>query len=211
MKQFDNITTLIFDFGGVLINLDISRCIRAFERLGVKNIDRYLGQYGQLGFFMHYEKGLINTEEFRNEMRKCSEKPLTDEQIDDAWCAFLLDIPQKKLDILTELRKKFRMLLLSNTNLLHIESSSKEEYIKRGKTIHDYFDKCYFSYEMGYAKPQPEIFEAVLKDIGLNSKECLFLDDSPKNIEQANKLGIQTYLVDPVEDLSFLLKPETWN
>lgn len=211
MKHFNNITTLIFDFGGVLINLDMSRCIQRFKNLGVENIDRYLGQYGQSDFFLQYEKGEINTQQFRNEIRKHAENKLTDEQIDDAWGAFLLDIPQAKIDMLIELRKKFRLLLLSNTNPLHIEISSKEESAKRGKTIHDYFDKCYLSYEMGLAKPQAGIFEAVLKDAGLNPSECLFLDDGPKNIEQAQNLGIQTYLVDTNEDLSFLLKTETFS
>lgn len=211
MKQFSSITTLIFDFGGVLINLDMLGCIQRFKELGVENIDQYLGQYGQLDFFMQYEKGQIDTPQFRNEIRKRTENTLSDEQIDDAWGAFLLDIPQEKLDILTELRKNFRMLLLSNSNELHVAHSSREELQKRGKTIHDYFDKCYFSFEMGMAKPQSEIFEAVLNDANIRPEECLFLDDSSRNIEQASKLGIQTYLVDPNEDLSFLLNPETWN
>lgn len=210
MKHFSNITTLIFDFGGVIYNLDMSRCIKKFRDLGFENIDTYLGNYGQSGFFLQYEKGEISTAQFRDEIRKLTDHTLTNEQIDDAWCSFLCDIPQGKLDILSELKTKYRLLLLSNTNPLHIEVEAKKEFGKRGKTIHDYFDKCYLSYEMGLAKPHAEIFNAVLADANLNAGECFFLDDGIKNIEQAQQLGFQTYHVDPAESLTFLLKPETW-
>jgi putative hydrolase of the HAD superfamily len=93
---------------------------------------------------------------------------------------------------------------------LHIEVSTAGEFAKIGKKITDVFDKCYYSYAMGMAKPDVEIFEAVIADAGVTAKECLFLDDGPKNTEQAAKLGIQTYLVDINEDLSFLLDNKTW-
>ena len=211
MKHFNNITTLIFDFGGVIINLDLPRCIQRFKDLGFENIDQYLSNFRQSNFFLLYENGTIDTTQFRNEIRKHINKPLADAEIDDAWSAFLRDIPQEKLELLTKLRERFRLLLLSNTNPLHIEMSTKNEFAKRGKTIYDYFEKCYFSYEMKLTKPQPEIFEAVLKDAGLRPEECLFIDDGATNIAQAEKMGIQTYLATPGEDLSFFLKPETWN
>ena len=205
MKQFKNITTIIFDFGGVLINLDLNQCIVNFKKLGVENFEQYLSNFGQSGFFLQFEKGQINVEEFRNEIRKLAPVPLSDLQIDQAWCSFLCDIPYKKLEILLELKKKFRILLLSNTNFLHIEVSAAGEFAKVGKSIYDFFDKCYFSYQIGMAKPDPEIFNALLADANLTPQECLFLDDGKKNIEQANNLGFQTYLVDVNEDLSFLL------
>jgi len=210
MKQFTNITTLIFDFGGVLINLDLARCIQNFRDLGVKNFENHLSNVGQKGFFLQFEKGEISVEQFRKEIRSLAQIPLTDTQIDKAWCSFLCDIPIEKLEILSKLKEKFRLLLLSNTNRMHIETIGMEEFSKSGKTIFDFFDKCYFSYEMGMAKPDAEIFEAVLADAGVAANECLFLDDGHKNIETANKLGIQTYLVEMNEDLSFLLEPETW-
>lgn len=210
MKQFSNITTLIFDLGGVLVNLDLNRCILNFKRLGLENFEQYLSNFGQSGVFLQFEKGQIGVEEFRNEIRKLAKHPLTDAQIDDAWCSFLVDVPTQKVEMLLELKKKFRLLLLSNTNSLHIEVSTKKEFAKAGKLLTDIFDSCYFSYEMGMVKPDVEIFEALLADAGVKAEECLFLDDGKKNIEQASKLGIQSYLVDVNEDLSFLLKPETF-
>ena len=205
MKQFAQISTLIFDFGGVIINLDLPKCIQNLKELGVNDVEKYLSNFGQKEFFLQFEKGQIGIPEFRSEIRKIAKVQLTDEQIDGAWCSFLTDIPAEKLMLLSELKKKYRMLLLSNTNPLHIEVSAAGEFAKAGKTIHDFFDKCYFSYEMGMAKPDKEIFEAVLSDAGVKPEECLFLDDGPKNIDMAAKLGIQTYLVDVTENLDFLL------
>jgi putative hydrolase of the HAD superfamily len=205
MKQFNNITTIIFDFGGVLINLNLNQCILNFKKLGLVNFEQYLSNFGQTGFFLQFEKGEITVVEFRNEIRKLCPNPLTDVQIDEAWCSFLCDIPIEKLELLLELKKKYRLLLLSNTNQLHIEISAAGEFAKVGMTITDFFDKCYFSYQMGMAKPDDEIFNSMLNDAMVTPEECLFLDDGIKNIEQAAKLGIQTYLVDVNEDLSFLL------
>jgi putative hydrolase of the HAD superfamily len=205
MKHYSNITTLIFDFGGVIINLDIDKCILNLKQLGVENAELYLSNFGQKDFFLQFEKGQIGVEEFRNEIRNLVAKPLTDRQIDEAWCSFLCDIPPKKLEIILALKKKFRILLLSNTNPLHIEVSAAGEFAKTGKKMTHYFDKCYLSYEMKMAKPNADIFQALLVNEQVAAHQCLFLDDGTKNIEQAEKLGFQTYLVDVNEDLSFLL------
>ena len=206
MKHFKNITTIIFDLGGVLINLNLPLCIQNFKQLGLENFEENLSLFGQKGFFLQFEKGQISIEQFRTEIRKLATKPLSDNLIDTAWCSFLCDIPNQKLEMLLELKKKFRLVLLSNTNQLHIEVSSAGEFARVGKTSSDFFDKCYYSYEMGMAKPSAEIFESLLANEHVQADHCLFLDDGPKNIDQAQKLGIQTYLVKENEDLSFLLK-----
>jgi len=210
MKHFNNVTTLIFDLGGVLVNLDLNRCIMSFKELGLENFEHLMGNFGQKGFFLEFEKGRISQQQFRDEIRKLAKNTLTDEQIDKAWGSFLCDIPMQKLEMLVELKKKFRLLLLSNTNPIHIEGLVPLEFAKIGKKLSDIFDKCYFSYEMGMAKPDAEIFEALLANAGVKPEECLFLDDGLKNIQQADKLNIQTYLVKEYEDLSFLLRPETF-
>jgi len=210
MKQFNNITTLIFDFGGVLINLDINQCILNFKHLGVVDVEQYLNNFAQSGFFMQLEKGQISAAEFRNEIRKLTPNELTDAQIDEAWCSFLLEVPEEKLEMLLELRKKFRVLLLSNTNIIHFPNSEKLLFTDKGRKLSEYFDRCYLSYEMKMAKPDLEIFKNILASENVQGNECLFLDDGLKNTLQAQKLGIQTYLVSEHEDLSFLLHPETW-
>ena len=205
MKQYNNISTLIFDLGGVIVDLDLAKCIQNFKDLGLENIEQYLSNFGQKDFFMQFEKGQIGIPAFRNEIRKLAGIELTDAQIDEAWCSFLTQIPVEKLHLLSELKKKYRLLMLSNTNPLHIQTAVAAEFSKTGKTMQDFFDKCYLSYEMGMVKPDVEIFEALLADAQVKAEECLFLDDGKKNIDTAAALGIQTYWVKPNENLNFLL------
>ena len=205
MKHFSNISTLIFDFGGVLIDLDMNQSILNFKKLGVENVENYLSNFGQSGFFMQLEKGKISAEEFRSEIRKMTTNSITDKEIDDAWNAFLVRIPSEKLDIVYQLRKKFRVIMLSNTNAIHFPYAERTFFSYKNRGIDEYFDKCYRSYDMKMAKPDAEIFEAILSQEQVAANQCLLLDDGPKNIEQAQKLGFQTYFVDPKEDLSFLL------
>ena len=205
MKHFSNISTLIFDFGGVLIDLDMNQSILNFRKLGVENVENYLSNFGQSGFFMQLEKGKISADEFRSEIRKMTTNTITDKEIDDAWNAFLVRIPSEKLDIVYELRKKYRIIMLSNTNAIHFPYAEQTFFSYKNRDIDEYFDKCYRSYDMKMAKPDTEIFEAILNQEQVAANQCLLLDDGPKNIEQAQKLGFQTYFVDPKEDLSFLL------
>ena len=205
MKHFSNISTLIFDFGGVLIDLDMNQSILNFKKLGVENVENYLSNFGQSGFFMQLEKGKISADEFRSEIRKMTVNTITDKEIDDAWNALLVRIPSEKLDIVYELRKKYRVIMLSNTNAIHFPYAERTFFSYKNRGIDEYFDKCYRSYDMKMAKPDAEIFEAILSQEQVAANQCLLLDDGPKNIEQAQKLGFQTYFVDPKEDLSFLL------
>ncbi|HNZ62097.1 MAG TPA: HAD family phosphatase [Paludibacteraceae bacterium] len=210
MIHFKNISALIFDFGGVLINLSRQRCIDSFRALGVRELEKYLDDFNQSGFFLELEQGKISPEQFRNEVRKLTDQTLTDEQIDQAFCSFLLDIPEEKLKLLLDLRKRFKIYLLSNTNLIHMNFCRAQHFHFNGYSMDDFFDKCYLSYELGLTKPDIRVFNAVIDDIGLAPQQCLFLDDGLKNIEQAQKTGLQTYWVKQEEDLSFLLQPEVF-
>lgn len=201
----EQVNTLIFDFGGVIYNIDIQLGIDKLKKLGFTEADEYIGHFSHNDFFVQWENGQIDVQTFRNEIRKRCVKEVTDQEIDDAWCAIMLDIPDERIELLKQLRKKYRLLLLSNTNPLHILVSTKNELGKRGLSIDDLFDKCYYSYEVGAVKPGKEIFLHVLQDAGVKAKHCLFLDDGKKNIETAAALGFNTYLVTPGQSLDFLL------
>ena len=153
-----DIKTLIFDFGGVLVNLDKQLCLDTFKKLGVYELEKLISKYAQSGFLQDLEVGKITAKGFRDELRKLSQQNLTDAQIDAAWNIFLLDIPAFKLDLLLELRKKYRVIMLSNTNELHFEQVAINEFKKNGLALDDYFDKCYLSYKIGMAKPNEDIF-----------------------------------------------------
>lgn len=195
-------TTIIFDLGGVLINLNRQNCLKAFRELNYDSIDMMLGEYRQKGVLLALEEGRISPEEWRESIRRCVSVPVTDKQIDDAFNAFLVDIPVEKLRMLRRLKEKYRVVMLSNTNKVMFESKIPELFKIDGLKMEDYFDKFFLSYEMGMSKPSPEIFIRVAKELGIEPQEALFIDDSLANIETASKLGFQTMHVEPYTDFS---------
>ena len=206
MNHSATVTTLIFDFGGVLINLDLPLCIRKLKSIGAQDVEKYLSNFGQSGFFLSWEKGEIGLREFRDNIRAISSGQPSDDEIDAAWMAFLQDIPAEKIELLKQLRSRYRILMLSNTNPLHIEQSARTAFEAHGTSMNELFDKCYLSYEIGLTKPGREIFEYLLNDAGVEAGECLFIDDGQKNIDRANSMGFQTRHVQQGESLDFLLE-----
>lgn len=196
----NNYKTIMFDFGGVLVDLDQNKCVNAFVSLGVADIKDYIGKYSQNGLFLELEKGTISVSEFCDKLRETSHITATNEQITQAWNQFLISIPSYKLQFIHELRKQKRIILLSNTNEIHYEGWAINEFRKDGLSVDDYFDHCYLSYRLGYAKPDEEIFRKVLAGEQAQAEDILFIDDGPQNIETAQRLGFQTLLVADKED-----------
>ncbi len=196
MINLTGIKNIFFDLGGVLVNLDKERCLNEFQRLGIQKIEEQIGHSFKSGLFLRLEEGIITPAEFRNEIRKMTDKPVTDDEIDYAWNAFLLNISSDKLELLLKLRKDYRVFMLSNTNQIHFEYIKFHDFNdKKGYSIDDYFEKCYLSYELHLSKPDKTIFEAVIADSGALPQESLFLDDNLQNIETAQSLGFRTCLV----------------
>lgn len=199
--DFTSISTLIFDFGGVLINLKREAAIDAFRKLGLDTADQLLDNYVQSGIFMQLENGSLSAADFRDEVRKLTAPTVTDEQIDQALYAFLLDIPAEKLELLLALRRKFRVVMLSNTNPIHFPWCAATKFTYKGHQLGDFFDACYLSYELKCSKPDAEIFYKLLAAEGVAPESCLFFDDGIQNIQAAQALHFQTVLVKPNEDL----------
>lgn len=200
MMKKQGIKNLIFDFGGVLIELDRQRCIRNFEQLGIQHTEHLLDLYRQADFFQAHETGRISNEEFRENLRSKADRALTDAQIDEAWNSFLGTIPTYKLDALLQLRQHYMVYLLSNTNELHWQWACKHAFPHKGFRVEDYFEQIFLSYEMGVSKPDTRIFQQVIDETGINPTETLFFDDSAANCQAAEKLGIRTHLTRPNED-----------
>lgn len=211
MQNNNKITTLIFDLGGVLVNLDWNRCVSNFKKIGIEEMAGLLSVTLQTGFVLDYEKGLITDAEFRDKLREYSSQTLTDEQIDEAWTSFLVDIPSEKLELLMKLKKKYRILMLSNTNNLSFSYCANHMFNVNGYTLSDYFDKCYLSNQMHLCKPDAPIFEELLRDSALKAEECLFLDDGIHNIKAAEQLGFGVEFIKPftkITDWDFLKQLE---
>lgn len=195
------IKNLIFDFGGVLIDLDRPRCIEQFKALGLNEVESLLDVCHQRGLFLQHENGLVDDVAFRDFIRSEAKQPnLTDAQIDEAWNSFLVGIPTYKLEALLELRQHYMVYLLSNTNNIHWQWAIKNAFPMKSFQVEDYFEQIYLSYEMKMAKPDIEIFKTVIEDAGIRPEETLFLDDSAANCVAARQLGIQTYTPKAHED-----------
>lgn len=196
------VKNLIFDLGGVIMDLRRENCVDALTRLGVKGADELLGLYCQSGLFLHLEEGRITPAEFRDGIRKMAAMPLSDEEIDTAFNQFLVGIPVHRLRMLESLRKTYKVFMLSNTNTIMYDSRIAEEFRKDGKTVDDYFDGVCLSFREGCVKPDPRIFKALAEENGIKPGESVFFDDSAANIEAAAALGFGTRLVAPGEDFT---------
>ena len=196
-----NIRNIIFDLGGVILNIDFNRTEQAFIDLGVTNFSELYTQYHATDLFKDFEKGLISPAEFREAFRKTLPH-LTDDDIDGAWNAMLLDFPPGRINLLKRLKTHYRTFVLSNTNSIHHAAFSKIE-LRTGDledTIDRCFEKVYYSHEVHMRKPDREIYEFVLRENGLVAGETLFIDDTPANVSAANSVGIKGV---------FLEKPQT--
>ena len=198
------IKTVIFDLGGVLYDLDRNRCVYALEQIGLSNVNDLLSDYKQSGIFQQLEEGRIDRDTFYDKVRELAENNTSNESIKAAWDLFLVEIPQYKLDMVEKLRARFQIFMLSNTNEIHFNSEIPNAFLKNGKTINDYFDRLYLSYQMHASKPHRNIFELMISDSGIVPLESLFIDDSSENIRVASEMGFKTYLAKPNEDFSHI-------
>jgi len=192
-----SIKNIIFDFGGVILNIDYTLTEVAFKKLGMKDFGKAYSQATQNDLFDALEKGLITPENFRKEIRKLINPAVTDLQIDQAWNSMLLDLPEERIHLLEKLKTKYRIFLLSNTNEIHYTSFTNaiKENFKRD-IFADIFEKVYVSHKVNMRKPDAEIFEHVLAENKLKKEETLFIDDSIQHIEGANKVGIKTIFLE---------------
>lgn len=187
----NKISAIIFDLGGVILDIDQERTIRRFNKLGVDLEEINI----QSPLFNHYERGTINSLDFIHTLRTALKGNVTTEQIVDAWNAMLLEIPKERFRYIEKLRKKYKVYLLSNTNELHMDAFY--DYI--GKTYgvaywESLFDEIFLSYKMGSRKPEEDCFLHVCQKINLAPQECLFIDDSVMNIRGAEYVGMRTIL-----------------
>ena len=169
------INTIIFDFGDVFINLDKQATMDALKNLGLSEWNEELDQLN-----LKYETGSISGEDFLFGIQKHAPNA-TIEEISSAWNAILLDFPL------------YRLVLLSNTDAIHIETFEQKFGISFYSAFYQCFEKIYFSYEIGMRKPNAETYNYVLDQNGLQAKKTLFIDDKKENTDAAAALGFQVW------------------
>lgn len=197
--SLDNIEAIIFDLGGVILNLDYQLTIDRFKHMGEERFDELYSQSNQDKIFDRYEVGDISSSEFISYLSQFLPANISNSEIIEAWNLMLLDLPKERLELITDLQSRFKLFLFSNTNDLHFKAFSKyfTKYYENCDLLNKYFIKTYYSHKVGKRKPNCDAFKLVLDENDLYPENVLFIDDSIQHIEGANKLGIQTFhLVD---------------
>lgn len=205
--MIQNIRNIIFDLGGVLLNIDYQKSTDAFSALGITRFDRVFTQFHQNKVAQEFEKGLIPASAFRDYVRSISDTYLSDSDIDSAWNAMLLDFPPHRYQLLEKLKASYRTFLLSNTNEIHYNAF--QQIIRESfaiDSLETLFEKAYYSHQVNLRKPDAEIFNKILTENHLLPFETLFIDDSIQHIQTAEKLGIRAHHLTSDTDISHVLK-----
>lgn len=204
--SLNGVRNLMFDLGGVIIDLDRQRCVDALVVLGDFHADELLGLSMQKGEFMKLEEGKISATDFYNEMRRRIGRPVSDNEITDAINELLIGIPVERLRLLRELKQHFKVILLSNTNSIMFDTKIADCFAQEGLSVSHYFDDIFLSYRLKACKPHADIFEKVIAQAQIIPEETLFFDDSQQNLDTAAALGFKTYLVTPDRDILSFFK-----
>ena len=192
--ELNNIKNIIFDLGKVLLNLDFDASILAFQKLGLsKDVLDNQHAYSDPVFY-ELEVGKVSPEEFCSRVRKVlKNQDATDNQIEDAWYAMILDIPANRVKVVQELAKNYNVYLFSNTNKIHIDRLHKAFKAEHGIDFPSLFVKDYYSHEIHERKPDISSYQKVIELSGVNPDETVFIDDLEKNILGAQKAGLKTF------------------
>lgn len=190
------IRNIIFDLGGVILNLSIESSLQQLSRMSGVSLEQIRQAYGDQPEFLQYERGEITDPEFRLALKRIFAFEVPDASIDECWNAMLLDIPAERIILLQELRSRYRTFLLSNTNSIHVKCFGASLQKIHGLSLESLFERVYYSHEMKMRKPDPAIYLRVMKENSLIPDQTLFLDDNKKNVEGAAATGIRTFLVE---------------
>ena len=203
----EKIKNIIFDLGVVLIDLDVGRSEKAFRQFLDGQYEHAYKWLTENEVFLNFEKGIISGESFINALQRAVTPVPDPKLIINAWNALLVGIPKRRLTLLRKLKQQYRLFLLSNTNTIHL--TWIRNHVKREHRVDDFdayfFEKTYYSFELGMRKPEEDIFDFVLEDAGILASETLFIDDKRENVEAARKMGIQAMLLPDGVDVTALV------
>ncbi|MDC0584170.1 HAD family phosphatase [Bacteroidales bacterium] len=197
----DKIDAVIFDWGGVITNIDYYASAKYLTKYGLEDIEGFFSKKKQYPFFDAFEIGQLSAQGFRDEVKKMIPKPISNTEIDYAWSLILEDTPIERIKLIQKVKKQYRTFLLSNTNILHYEHL--REKIKKEHDI-DMFKECfeytYLSHAINRRKPNADIFEYVMNTSDLIPEKTLFIDDSPQHVEAARSMGINAYHLETTKE-----------
>ncbi|MEM8611469.1 MAG: HAD family phosphatase [Cyanobacteria bacterium P01_H01_bin.105] len=210
MNLLGDLDAIIFDLGGVIVNLDYGLTIKAFSELAGYDVSQQYSQQRQADIFSKFEVGSITTAEFRHGLMQLLNFEATDKAIDQAWSALILDFPPERVELVRQLSQKKRIFLLSNINELHLATSDLKFTEAMGYdigTLAEQFERAYYSHLVRDRKPNPSIFQRVIDENNLDPDKTLFLDDTAHNLVGAQQVGLKTMHIThkhPIESLNLL-------
>jgi putative hydrolase of the HAD superfamily len=206
MEILNGIKNIIFDLGGVLLNIDPKKTIESFEKLGMEQLvgDNGLSYDHEIFYLM--EQGKVTSEEFRDGVRKLLQAKVSDSQIDEAWTAMLLDFPEIRVQLVKNLQRDFKIYLFSNTNAIHVEKFHSNFRKQHGFEVSTLFEKDFYSNEIGLRKPSSESFHEIIRLSGVNANESLFIDDSKANVEAAVASGMKGFWLEPGQKIEEIFR-----
>jgi FMN phosphatase YigB (HAD superfamily) len=189
-----DIENIIFDFGGVILDIDPMLTVKELEKLGFHDVERLKSKDFYQQVIYKFEKGIDTPAVFHDKLRNYLQMNLSDRQLDNAWNALLFDIPEERIRVIEQVKKHYPVYLLSNSNEIHYDLYVRDLQLRFGYRDFDaLFDKAYFSFDLHLAKPHEEIYEFVINQHELNPAKTLFIDDRQENIEGARKAGLKTF------------------
>jgi len=200
--DLNNVTTILFDLGGVILDLDMQRTFDRFAELAQMSLEEITHKISTDPVFGRFERGMISSEEFRDHLSGVIGDEVSITELDKAWCAMLMGLPRLRLETINNLRPAYTTAVLSNTNAIHVNEFNKiVEKEFPGDSFNKFFDKVYYSHQLHLSKPDPVIYEVVLNDLEKQPNEVLFIDDTYENIESANRMGMRTWHLTNQADL----------
>ncbi len=191
--MLSGIKNILFDLGGVVIDIDFKYTIEALAQLSGKTVEEVHQLSLQDAYYDKYERGHLTNAQFLDLIRKSLAFEAEDEEVIAAWNALLLAIPKERIDLVKKLSENYKVLVLSNTSNYHVLGFN--EILKNSTghaSLNEVYHHVYFSYDLGCRKPEARIYEKVLENAGIKAEETLFLDDNYDNIQAAEKLGFKT-------------------
>ena len=190
--NLESFEIILFDLGGVLIDIDYNSTSLEMRKLGFSDFDKYYTQFAQNNLFDLFETGKISEQAFINELKPYTDATVTPNQLVHAWNKMIGSFPMKKIDLLTKLRGN-RLAMLSNTNAIHWKKVMQEWNKVSKLPMQEYFEKIFTSHVFGMRKPHIETFKEVCSRMGISPEKVLFIDDSPQHILGASEAGLKTF------------------
>jgi len=206
MKTME-IEAIIFDFGGVILDIDPQLTMTEFEKLGAAKLNEVQTRDFIETIVSKFERGILTPEVFKKRVKEYLKFDAGDPEFDDAWNALLFDIPGERIHVIEEAKKHYRIFLLSNSNEIHYDLYVRDLQLRFGyREFDDLFEKSYFSFDTHLKKPNPEAFEFIINQHDLDPSKTLFIDDREDNISAAAGVGLHTYLLNKPERIRDIFK-----